>query len=185
MKVAEIQQLETARLRLRRPKRSDAEAIFERYATDVEVTRYLGWPTHESLRDTRRFLDFSDDHWARWPAGPYLIFSRTDERLLGSTGLGFEAPDCAATGYVIARDAWGQGHATEALRGMLELARQLAVRRLFAWCHPRHAVSAHVLEKCGFRNEGVQRQNTGFPNLAIRAPAAVLVYARAPADIDA
>jgi len=62
---------------------------------------------------------------------------------------------------------------------MVELATQLKVRRLYALCHLDHRASLHVLEKCGFRNEGVQRQNTGFPNLSIRAPAEVLVFAKA------
>jgi ribosomal-protein-alanine N-acetyltransferase len=174
-----METVETARLLLRRPQRSDAQAIFERYGSDVEVTRYLGWSRHESLKDTRRFLDFSDEQWERWPAGPYLIESRADRRLLGSTGLGFETPECAATGYVLARDSWGQGFATEALTAMVELATQLKARRLYALCHKEHRASLHVLEKSGFQNEGAHRQNTGFPNLGIRAPAEVMVFAKA------
>lgn len=174
-----METIETSRLLLRRPKRSDAKAIFERYGADMEVTRYLGWPRHESLKDTRRFLDFCDEQWEHWPAGPYLICSRSDHKLLGSTGLGFETAERAATGYVLARDAWGQGFATEALTAMVELATQLKVRRLYALCHKDHRASLHVLEKCGFQNEGAHRQNTGFPNLGIRPPAEVLVFARA------
>ena len=174
-----METVETSRLLLRRPRRGDAKAIFERYGSDAEVTRYLGWPRHESLKDTRRFLDFSDEQWETWPAGPYLIWSRADQRLLGSTGLGFEAADRAVTGYVLARDSWGQGFATEALTVMVELASQLEVRRLYALCHRDHRASLHVLEKCGFQNEGLHRQNTGFPNLGVRAPAEVFVFARA------
>ena len=171
--------VETSRLLLRRPRRSDAKAIFDRYGSDAEVTRYLGWPRHESLRDTRRFLDFCDEQWERWPAGPYLIASRTDQKLLGSTGLGFETAECAATGYVLARDAWGHGFATEALTAMVALATQLKVQRLYALCHKDHRASLHVLEKCGFQNEGFERQNTGFPNLGVRPPAEVFVFAKA------
>lgn len=174
--ISAIASLETARLKLRKPDRSDAAAIFERYGQDEEVTRYLGWPRHRSLADTNRFLDFSDEQWKAWPAGPYLLFARADGRLLGSTGLGFEGPDRALTGYLLARDAWGAGYATEALTAMVQLARRLEVRQLTAHCHPDHRASIRVLDKCGFRNEGVQRQNTGFPNLAIRSPAEVLVF---------
>ena len=63
--------LETERLLLRRPRQADEPAIFSRYASDPEATRYMAWPTHRSLDDTRAFLDLSDDVWARWPeAGP-------------------------------------------------------------------------------------------------------------------
>src|SRR5262245_24228265 len=102
------EQFATARLLLRPPQFGDAERIFERYASDIEVTRFLGWPRHRSVRDTEAFLEFSAYEWERWPAGPYLIMSRTDGRLLGSTGLGFETANAAITGYVLARDAWGK-----------------------------------------------------------------------------
>jgi hypothetical protein len=108
-------QIETVRLVLVRPQAADAASIFERYASDPDVTRFLGWPRHQSVADTETFLRFSAEEWERWPAGPYLIRSRDDGRLLGGTGLGFEAPQHAATGYVLAKDAWGKGYATEAL----------------------------------------------------------------------
>ena len=48
--------VETPRLRLRPPQPADAQAIFERYASDPRVTRYLGWPTHRTVGDTEDFL---------------------------------------------------------------------------------------------------------------------------------
>ena len=159
------QRIETARLSLRRPNLADADAVFLRYASDPAVTKFLSWPTHASIEDTRAFLRFSDAEWRRWPAGPYLIESLSERAVLGSTGLSFETADVAATGYVLARDAWGRGYATEALGAMVELACQLGVRRLYALCHPGHARSAHVLEKCGFLREGLLERHTRFPNL--------------------
>jgi len=115
--------------------------------------------------------------WARWPAGPYLVERRADGVLIGSTGFGFEAPWAAMTGYVLARDAWGFGYATEALAGMVALAPELGVRRLYALCHPSHAASTRVLEKCGFAREGLLRRHSEFPNLQ-PGPSDVLIYAR-------
>ena len=51
--------IETARLVLQKPEAEDAEAIFERYAGDDRVGRFLAWPIHRSLDDTRLFLNFS------------------------------------------------------------------------------------------------------------------------------
>lgn len=169
--------IETARLTLRRPHDEDAEAIFARYAADSEVTRLVGWPVHHSVDDTRAFLRFSDDHWERWPAGAYLAWSRADGTLLGSTGLLFETPLRAMTGYVLARDAWGRGYATEALAAMVEVARAAGVLRLFALCHADHRASARVLEKCGFSLEGTLRRYAEFPNLRPGDPQDVLCYA--------
>src|SRR5262245_38659322 len=108
--------LETERLLLRPPMLNDVQAIFDRYASDPEVTRYLSWPRHTSLAETRAFVKFSSTHWSRWQAGPMLAISRADGMLLGGSGLVFETPEDASTGYVFARDAWGKGYATESLR---------------------------------------------------------------------
>lgn len=158
--------IETARLILRRPNADDAADIFERYASDPDVTRYVGWPRHRAIEDTRGFLAFSDAEWDRWPAGPYLIFDREGARLLGGTGFAFETPYRAATGYVLARDAWGRGIATEALAAIMDLAPGLGIIRLYALCHTSHAPSFRVLEKSGFEREGILRRAYEFPNLA-------------------
>ena len=170
--------IETARLVLRRPRSNDAQAIYARYAADPAVTRFLAWPTHRSLEDTRAFVQFSDAEWARWSAGPYLITARIDRRLLGGTGLSVETPYRAATGYVLARDAWGQGFATEALRAMVDLADVLRLPRLHAFCHPEHAASRRVLEKGGLVYEGTWRRYAEFPNLSPGEAADALCYAR-------
>src|SRR5262249_46048648 len=119
-----------------------------------------------------------DLEWQRWPAGPYLIESRDSGRLLGGTGLGFETPYRAATGYVLARDAWGSGYATEALRAVVEVASGVSIQRLYALCHPGHEASRRVLEKCGFAREGLLRRYSEFPNLLAGQPGDVLCYAR-------
>ncbi len=171
------EQIQTARLLLRRPALSDAEAIFRRYASDPVVTRYLSWHTHRTVADTQAFLAWDQTEWQRAPSGSYLIFQREDDRLLGSTGLSFKTPTRAITGYVFAQDAWGQGFAKEALKAMVELARQTGVQRLEAVCHVDHKPSAHVLEKCGFQRDPALRESLVFPNLAPGVRSEVLSYA--------
>jgi len=173
--------IETERLSLRRPKKSDAQEVFHRYASDREVTRYLSWPTHRSVTDTLAFLAMSDEEWRRWPAGPYLVQTRdngANGKLLGSTGLFYKTPTRAVTGYVFAKDAWGQGYATEALEAMVDVALQTGVERLEAICHAEHTPSAHVLEKCGFTREEVRREHFVFPNLRPQQKSDVFSYVR-------
>ncbi len=159
------ERLVSARLEYRRPA-ADVEPIFRRYASDAEVTRYMGWARPSNLHDTRVFLDFSHNEWRQWGCGPYLLFHREDGELLGSTGIGFDTPDVASTGYVLARDAWGHGYATEALLAMRDLAPTLGIRRLYAICHLDHAASRRVMEKGGFHYEGVVPRRLIFPNLS-------------------
>ncbi|MGB8698742.1 MAG: GNAT family N-acetyltransferase, partial [Thermosynechococcaceae cyanobacterium] len=177
-----LETIETPRLLLRRPTKADTEAIFGTYASDPEATRFLCWSRHRSLEDTRRFLDFSDSEWHRWPVGPYLIELRETKKLMGSTGLSFETPACASTGYVLAKAAWGKGYATETLRAIVEIAQQVEITRLYALCHTEHSTSRHVLEKCGFVCEETLPGHTEFPNLGVVGPCDVVRYARAIAD---
>lgn len=175
-----FERVETSRLILRKPVCGDAEPIFARYASDPEVTRLLGWPRHTSVDATRDFLEFSDAEWARWPAGPYLVESRHDGSLLGSTGLAFETSECVMTGYVLARDAWGKGYATECLQAVVNVARDVGVARVYALCHIENPASWRVLEKCGFVCEGVLPRHTRFPNLNQEELCDVVCYARNP-----
>ena len=173
-----LEYIETARLALRRPRTDDVAAVFAAYASDTEVTRYLSWPRHVSVEQTRAFLEFSEDEWRRWPAGPYLIADKGSGRVVGGTGLAFESPWCASTGYVLARDAWGQGLATEALAAMVDLAARTGVIRLYALCHADHAASRRVLEKGGFECEGRLRRHTVFPNTGNAGPQDAHCYSR-------
>lgn len=159
------ERIETNRLVLRKPSMEDTETIFRCYASHKEVTRYVGWRRHGSVEDTKAFLCFSESEWSRWPAGPYLIESRLDQQLLGSTGFGFGSPSVAMTGYVLAIDAWGLGYATEALMGIVDVARKLNLSHLYALCHPDNAASIRVLVKCGFRLERRLNDFLEFPNL--------------------
>ena len=156
----------------------DAQAIFDSYAADVEVTRYVGFPRHTRVDDTRAFLILSENQWAAWPAGPYLIRLRGSEAVIGSSGLMFDTPYRSQTGYVLARHAWGQGYATEALEAMTAVAQQCGVRRLYAICHHGHRASARVLEKGGFSLEALLRQYSEFPNLDPVGPHDCLCYVR-------
>jgi len=171
--------IETARLLLRRPVPRDAQTIYRCYAGDPEVTRYLSWPTHNSVVDAYAFLEWSDAEWERWPVGPYLIFARDGRfcKALGGVGLTFHDTETVYAGYALARNAWGRGFATEALSALVEVARQIHIQRLQAICHVEHAASARVLEKCGFERQGVLAKHTVFPNLVPHLRADVLSYA--------
>src|SRR5262245_41252999 len=167
----------TDRLILRRPAAEDAAGVFERYASDPEVTRYVSWPRHRTLESSHWFVStFSDSEWEQHPGGPYLIISRATRQILGSTGFGFETPYRATTGYVLARDAWGQGFAVEIMNAIAAQCPGLGVKRLYALCHVDHRRSARVLEKSGFAFEGTLRNYCEFPNLEDTRPADTLCY---------
>lgn len=76
----------------------------------------------------------------------------------------------------------GKGYATEALTAIVQLARDIGVRRLKALCHPEHRNSWHVLEKCGFVRDSTWSKQVEFPNLAPGVPQDVVCYEMLFAD---
>lgn len=72
MKHCGTQRLETERLILRRYKIDDAEAMFNNWASDDDVVKFLMWKPHESPEVSRgiieewikRYSDGSYYHWA-------------------------------------------------------------------------------------------------------------------------
>lgn len=157
--------IKTERLLLRKPEDADKQEIFERYACDAEVCRFLAWPMHRTVDDTAAFIEFSDAMWAEYSTGPYLICLRSTRQLLGSTGLELQADNQATTGYVLAKDAWGNGYATESLIAMCNLAAELGVSQVSTSVYPAHAASRHVLEKAGFAVDATLSEQFEFPNL--------------------
>lgn len=153
------------RLEMRHPVLADAELIFQRYASLVEVTRFLSWPRHQNIADSEAFIRFSDTEWESNHVGPLLCFDKQSGELIGSTGFTLEAERVVSTGYVIAPEYWGQGYATECLQSMKVLANSMRLLRLLAYVHPQHPASILVLEKSGFKLDDSRAKDCVFPNL--------------------
>ena len=173
--------LQTKRLRLRPPRVGDAKAIFQRYAQDTEVTRFLQWAPHRSVTQTECFLNESERFWREGTRFPWAIIDKANRSVIGMIELrlvnspdseGFNAEDFdaggrrAEIGYVLARDVWGQGYMTEVLRAVIEMA--LSDGRLThirATCDAANLASLRVLEKADMSVENQCRQHSVHPNL--------------------
>lgn len=175
--------LTTERLLLRPPRVEDAVAIFERYASDPEVTRYLSWKTHASVNETTAFLnqllhppaDNHDRHWAICLDGDPLPCGMTT--VFGSGQL-------VALGYVLQRSLWGRGVMPKALRAVAaEVWRDERTWRLQALAHVDNIGSRRVMEKCGLRLEGVLRRRFVMPQIGSE-PQDCALYAQVRDDLD-
>jgi RimJ/RimL family protein N-acetyltransferase len=63
-------------------------------------------------------------------------------------------------GWVVRRDAWGHGYASEAAVALIRFAvDELGLHRIEATCHPDNAASARVMEKAGMTYEGRKRDH--------------------------
>jgi [ribosomal protein S5]-alanine N-acetyltransferase len=156
---------ETARLLLRPITITDADPIFDSYAHDDEVARFLIWRPHRSRSETRAYVE-------RCIATPsevertYVIVGRDNNLVRGAFALRQRAPHRLDCGYVLARPWWRQGLMTEALTEVSGWALlQSSVFRIGAVCDVENIGSARVLEKSGFVQEGLLRRWLLHPNI--------------------
>lgn len=158
----------TARLTARPPRVEDAEMVFESYASDPAVTRYLSWRTHETAASVAKFLADRVAVWAAPKAGDHVawLLEMPGMRLpVGSIGMSVEEGK-ALFGYALTRQCWGQGLAAEALRWLADWSlEQPGIFRAWAYCDVENAGSARVMEKAGMQREGLLRRWHVCPNL--------------------
>jgi ribosomal-protein-alanine N-acetyltransferase len=157
----------TERLRLRIPQRSDADAIFQGYAQDPEVVRYLAWRPHQSIEETRRFIEERIVEWNTGSRFSWSITRKEDQHLIGMLSIRRPVPFRISMSYVICKGEWGKGYGTETARTILDWALSLPeVFRVEACCDLDNVGSARVLEKLGMNQEGILRRTGYTPNIS-------------------
>lgn len=113
----------------------------------------------------RQRADF-DAHWARNLADPANVTRSVvaGDAVIGSA-VSFVVAGRRMVGYWIAREHWGKGFASAALRA---LAGELEERPLWATVAAHNAASRRVLEKAGFRQAEERREDDGVHVLVFR-----------------
>ncbi len=153
--------LATARLVLGPHREDDAERL-HRWETDAEIVAMMsdGY-TPMTLDDARKEIE----RWtsAEQIAGRFAIRLAETSEYLGFVHLGEIERDHGRCklGYLIGEKAlWGRGYATEAVRAVVGHAfGPLGLRRIQAGAYATNPASIRVLEKTGFRREGVLRSS--------------------------
>src|SRR5690606_32684322 len=160
--------LRTERLFLRPAWLEDAPGLARAMAHEpvVRMLARVPWPYREE--HARSWIESQRD-----PHLPSLLVTLPDDggRIVGVCGLHEEGGE-VEIGYWISPGHWGRGYATEAVRGMLSLARLAGHHRIGS----RHAAdtpaSGRVLRKAGFRAPGRARAVRGLGRGAgVDAPA--------------
>jgi len=160
MKNLGTQILTTDRLLLRRFTVDDVDAMFEHYASDPQVTKFLKWPAYTDKAPLLEYLtgvvvSYDSDDTYLWAIE--LVAHST---LIGSIVAkgGHDDIEMKEVGYSFGRPWWGQGYATEALGVVIRfLFDEVGVNRVEAVHDPENPASGRVMAKSGMRQEGVLR----------------------------
>ena len=154
----------TDRLVLRRPKISDALAVFA-YGSDPEVARYMDWPVLAHVDDAVRATEKALRGWESGDEFSWRITVKPDDTPIGAISCRI-TDNGADFGFVLARSRWGSGYATETARALLAWLTSLEeVRRIQATCDVDNTASAHVLEKLGMSKRDILPGWSVRPNL--------------------
>lgn len=173
MKHLGTKMIETDRLILRPFEMEDAQAMYDNWASDPQVTRYLSWPCYQSVDTAHAVLGewtqlYRQPNWYQWaielkelgqPIGSISVVN-SDDRV-----------DMVEIGYCIGQKWWGQGIMPEALRTIMDyLFDEVGAQRIEAGHDPNNPASGAVIRKCGMQYEGTLRRrirsNQGITDVA-------------------
>ena len=160
MNKAGTQRIETERLILRRFTLKDAVYMYYNWASDPEVTKYLTWPAHTSLKVTRDLLEewvprYADGGYFNW-----VIEYKETGKPIGTISVVKlnENTEAADIGYCMGRAYWGKGLMPEALKAVVEYLFDVVGLNRIAACHDvNNPNSGKVMKKAGMRWEGILR----------------------------
>jgi len=148
--------LHTARLTIRAFAPEDRAAMAAIYA-DPEVMRFIDTRGEDPSTWVDAYVAHQDRHgWGVW-----AIEERATGELIGEAGLALldgHGPDLEL-GYLLRRDRWGRGLATEAARACLAAAfDQLGAHEVVAIVDEGNDASLAVARKAGFVETGRRRR---------------------------
>ncbi|NLR98002.1 GNAT family N-acetyltransferase [Rhizobium sp. P38BS-XIX] len=152
--------LETSRLVLR-PWQDRDRAPFAVINTDEQVRRYY-YPSVLTAMETDEMIDEINEQLAREPFGFLAIERKSDGALIGGGGLSRPGPEVPGNfpleiGWILGRDYWRQGYATEVSHRWLEF----AWRNLEAECVIGYTSSINVPSRCAMEKIGMRRVEDG------------------------
>lgn len=161
--------LETKRLILRQYRVDDAEDMFNHWASDPEVTKFLTWPAYTEVEmANERIADwisnYPDPAFYNW-----AIELKSEGFIIGSISVVRmnETVESADIGYCMGKAWWGHGIMAEALQAVVDyLFAEVGMNRIAATHDKNNPNSGRVMDKVGMQVEGILRAS-GMNQLGI------------------
>jgi len=149
----------TERLVLREMSPQDVNALLKHFG-NAEVVRFIDMQPIRTIKQA--------NEWLKWMGGLYAAadglrwgVTLRDGTFIGSAGLHRWNREAhyATIGCDIAYQYWGAGYGQEAMRDMIEFGwEHMKLNRIEADIVQGNMRSLHIMEKLGFRKEGLLRQ---------------------------
>ena len=151
----------TRDFKLRHFRMGDADAIVK-HANNLKIYRAtIAMPYPYRRGEAVEWIEQNHAEEARKHPGMISLAIVVDGEAVGCIGLSDIEGHKAAVGYWLAEEYWGRGIMTGALKLTTRYALgDMGLRRLYATVFLFNKASMRVLEKCGYRREGILRKET-------------------------
>ena len=146
-----IDELSTERLTLRKLNKGDTDSIFNNWANNPEVTKYLTWNTHRSVEDTKQILDIWLKEYKKPKTIRYGIVLKESNELIGAIDVVGFIDNNPVIGYCLSRKHWNHGYMTEACKAMVDYLFAIGHKTVLIEADERNIGSNRVIEKVGFK----------------------------------
>jgi len=145
-------EIKTNRLYLRQFRKDDLDA-YANIMGDHEVGKWFPKGDGYTREEAERSLDDILEHWDKHGFGIWAIIDKEKRVILGRCGLNLIAETSEVeVDFVLARNYWGRGYATEAAKAALAYGfDSLQLDRIIALTKPENIASRRVIEKIGMR----------------------------------
>jgi [ribosomal protein S5]-alanine N-acetyltransferase len=144
---------ETERLILREFTLSDAEDLYCIFS-NAETMKFQVVPDNYSVEVERYYLSkHIENYYQSLGFGLLAVVLKENNRLIGRCGLvrqPLDGGEETEVSYLIEREFWNQGFASEAANAVLKLGfEKHNLQKIVAFIHPRNVASIRVAEKIG------------------------------------
>lgn len=153
-----MRELQTERLLLRAITRGDTQRIFDCWASDPEVTKYLTWLPHKSVKVTEQVMSFWLTEYEKPDCYRYGIELKATGELIGMIDVVGYVDGEPVIGYCSGRAYWGNGYMTEALKAVTAELFSAGFKSIFIEAAKENIGSNRVIQKAGFQFIGSHEQ---------------------------
>jgi [ribosomal protein S5]-alanine N-acetyltransferase len=163
--------IETIRLVLRRFRIEDAKAMYQNWAGDMEVCKYLSWGPHPNEEASRARIRYWLSRYGEMNFYQWAIELKENNMPIGSISVEISSDRTASCeiGYCIGRDYWNRGLMTEAVRAIMHyLYYDIGYVMIQAKHDVLNVASGKVMRKVGMnyikteQNVGTRRDGTRY-----------------------
>ena len=146
-----LDELSTERLVLRKLAINDVNSIFNNWANDPEVTKYMTWKAHKSIEETKQILDIWLNEYKEPKTIRYGIVLKENNELIGAIDVVHYIDNNPEIGYCLSRKYWNQGYMTEACKALVDYLLAIGYKSILIEADERNVGSNRVIEKVGFK----------------------------------